>query len=100
MADSTLVALPAASAPDLDDLLYFEEDGVAVKLTPAQLIALILANIGAADISFVDSNFTATDVDGALAELYASITAGGGDFNSNTSSSVDSEIVLFSGTGG
>lgn len=53
-------------------------------------------------VSGTTVTFTTAPASGSeIVAIYNSAaSAGGGDFSSNTSSSVDSEIVLFSGTGG
>lgn len=103
MADTALTGLPAASAPDADDLFYLVEDGVSVKATGTQVAALMASiivpsDIGAEDagaaaaavaahtgdtsdahdasaISIVDSGgyYTGTDVEAALQEIGADI---------------------------
>ena len=48
-------------------------------------------------VTFTTAPTTGTEV---VAIYNSAASAGGGDFSSNTSSSVDGEVVLFSGTGG
>lgn len=48
-------------------------------------------------VTFTTAPTTGTEV---VAIYNSSASAGGGDFSSNTSASVDGEVVLFSGTGG
>lgn len=58
----------------------------------------------AEDIAITDAGgyFTGTDVEAALQEIGADLAglSGGGDASTNTATSVDGEVALFSGTGG
>lgn len=58
----------------------------------------------AADIAIDDAGgyYTGTDVEAALQEIGADLAGlgGGGDASTNTATSVDGEVALFSGTGG
>lgn len=75
------------------------DGGTGVSTTPSNGQLLIGNGSGYAVANITaGSNITVTNGAGAI-----TITGGagsGGDFSSNTASSVDSEIVLFSGTGG
>jgi hypothetical protein len=62
-----------------------------------------VGGVDAEDVAITDTGayFTATDVEGALQEIGDALDGfGTGDASTNTSSSVDSEVALFSGTGG
>jgi hypothetical protein len=63
----------------------------------------VAGGVDAEDVTITDvgGHFTATDVEGALQEIGDALDGfGTGDASTNTSSSVDSEVALFSGTGG
>jgi hypothetical protein len=77
--DSTLAALAAAVAGDLDadDLSYIEVDGAPRKIAQSERLAWVLSNITASDIDIADagSYFSATEVEAALQELGARLSA-------------------------
>jgi hypothetical protein len=63
MPDSTLVAMPAAAAPDDDDLLYLLEDGADAKLTLATLVNYIAGRMGAAVLRLTSDTGSTADSD-------------------------------------
>lgn len=79
---------------------FYNEGVLSMRMNASNNITIpILATGGTAPTTSGTTKMVITDTNGLLS--FANIPGGGGgDFSSNTSSSVDSEVVIFSGTAG